>query len=168
VLDLLMTTTQDPAATASAKGDKAGAPTDTTLAGGLANLLADPKATAKPEEKWSPPPPNVSSAELVERGHQLYRANRLHDALVAYHQGLMVDSTCEICKRRIDRLNTEIEQAIRQQLDAGLRYYNSLQYEQAITAWETVLLLSPNPESQPHKQAREYMEKAQASLKRQY
>lgn len=168
VLDLLRSTTQDHTEQATANAAGAAKESPATV-GGFASILADSPAEGKAiKENWPPPPAGASSPELVEKGHQLYRANRLHDALIAYHQGLTLDSTCEICKRRIDRVSTEIEQSIRQQFDSGLRYYNSLQYEQAITAWETVLLLSPNPESQPHKQAKEYMEKAQANMKRQY
>jgi tetratricopeptide (TPR) repeat protein len=165
VVDLLLSTSQDPAATkptAAGGADAAGQV-------GLGDLVDAGKSASMADGKdWPPPPAGASSAELVDKGHQLWRAGRLHDALVAYHQARTLDKDCEICQRRIDRLNTEIEEAIQKQNDAGLMYFNSLQYDQAISAWETVLLLDPDPESEVYKQARENLEKAQASLKKQY
>ncbi len=143
----------------------------------LTSLLEDdaqgsvqpPLATAAVvEEEWPEPPPGVSSAELVDKAHGLYRAGRLHEALVAYHQARMLDKACEICARRIDRLNTEIATAISEHFDAGIRYYNNLQYEQAIASWEMVLLLAPNPAAKAHKEAKLYLEKAQGKMKSQY
>ena len=120
------------------------------------------------QDEWPDPPPGMSSRELVEKAHGLYNAGRLHDALVAYHQAQMLDESCEICARRIDRLNTEITEKISEYFDAGLRYYDDMQFQQAVSAWEMVLLLAPNPTSRSHQQAKQYLEKAQAQMSRQY
>ncbi len=120
------------------------------------------------QEEWPDPPPGMSSRELVEKAHGLYNAQRLHDALVAYHQAQMLDASCEICARRIDRLNTEITEKISEHFDAGLRYYDDMQFQQAVASWEMVLLLAPNETSRSHQQAKEYLEKAQAQMTRQY
>lgn len=120
------------------------------------------------EADWPDPPPGMSSRELVEKAHGLYNAGRLHDALVAYHQAQMLDEACEICARRIDRLNTEITEKISEYFDAGLRYYDDMQFQQAVASWEMVLLLAPNPDSRSHQQAKEYLEKAQTQMSRQY
>ena len=120
------------------------------------------------QEEWPDPPPGMSSRELVEKAHGLYNAGRLHDALVAYHQAQMLDEACEICARRIDRLNTEITEKISEYFDAGLRYYDDMQFQQAVSSWEMVLLLAPNDSSLSHRQAKQYLEKAQAQMSRQY
>jgi hypothetical protein len=120
------------------------------------------------QDEWPDPPPGMSSRELVEKAHGLYNAGRLPDALVAYHQAQMLDAACEICARRIDRLNTEITNKISEYFDAGLRYYDDMQFQQAVSSWEMVLLLAPNPESRSHQQAKQYLQKAQAQLSHQY
>ncbi len=137
----------------------------------LGELVTGPEQEPGHEEQettWPPPPEGVSVAELVEQGHSLYRVNRLHEALVAYHQAMALDPSCEICIRRIDRLNTEITRAIEEQMSAGLRYYNNLQFQQAINSWEMVLLLSPDPESKAYKDATIYLEKARTKVQHQY
>ncbi len=120
------------------------------------------------QDEWPDPPPGMSSRELVEKAHGLYNAGRLPDALVAYHQAQMLDAACEICARRIDRLNTEITNKISEYFDAGLRYYDDMQFQQAVSSWEMVLLLAPNPESRSHQQAKQYLQKAQSQLSHQY
>ncbi len=80
----------------------------------------------------------------------------------------MLDEACEICARRIDRLNTEIVEKISEYFDAGLRYYDDMQFQQAVASWEMVLLLAPNPTSRSHHQAKEYLEKTQTQMSRQY
>jgi hypothetical protein len=120
------------------------------------------------QDEWPDPPPGLSSRELVEKAHGLYNAGRLHDALVCYHQAQMLDAACEICARRIDRLNTEITDKISEYFDAGLRYYDDMQFQQAVSSWEMVLLLAPNPTSRSHQQAKQYLQKAQAQMSRQY
>jgi len=135
---------------------------------GLGGVVATPK-TEKPESLKIPPPPaGASSAELVEKAHGLYRAGRLHDALVAYLQAKTLDPNCEICDRRIERLQTEITEAISEHFNAGQLYYNNLQYSQAVNEWETVLLLSPDPDSAVYKETTAYLEQARAKVQAQY
>jgi len=124
--------------------------------------------TSDIQDEWPDPPPGMTSRELVEKAHGLYNAGRLHDALVGYHQAQMLDNACEICARRIDRLNTEITEKISEYFDAGLRYYDDMQFQQAVSSWEMVLLLAPIPTSRSHQQAKEYLEKAQTQMSRQY
>jgi hypothetical protein len=122
-------------------------------------------ASAKdPRAEWPDPPEGASLTELVEQGHAHYQAGRQRDALAQYQMALKLDSTCEICEVRIKRLDGEIAEAVKENFDAGLRYYNSLKYPQAINAWETVLMLEPNTEAPIHKQTLEYL--AQAKEKR--
>lgn len=107
-------------------------------------------------------PAGSSAAELVERGHALYETGRLHEARTAYQMALKLDAACEICKVRIGRLDSEISAKAQAQLDAGLRYWDSMQTQQAIAAWETVLLLVPDPGDPLHVRAAEGLARARA------
>ncbi len=179
VSSLLATTVEGLEGTHDGAGSEAGqpgpleVPTDATLhsllEGGSDQPATPTLGTASDiQDEWPDPPPGMSSRELVEKAHGLYNAGRLHDALVAYHQAQMLDNACEICARRIDRLNTEITEKISEHFDAGLRYYDDMQFQQALASWEMVLLLAPNPQSRSHQQAEEYLEKARSQMSRQY
>lgn len=153
-------------------------PSSYSLAAALENPTPDAPEKAKPAiglesaltaaasraNNVPDPPPGVTAAELVDQGHEHYRSGRLRDALVAYQMALKVDPTCEICNLRIERLHVEIDAAIQESFDAGLRYYESLQYQQAINAWEKVLLLDPDESSPNHIRTNDYLEKAKARL----
>lgn len=121
---------------------------------------ADPEAqrAALPE-----PPKGSTSAELVERAHGLYETGRLNDARITYQMALKLDPACEICKVRVERLNVEIGEKAQAQLDAGMRYWDSMQVAQAVTAWETVLLLVPDPADPMNQKATEALARAKAS-----
>lgn len=105
-------------------------------------------------------PAGSTAAELVERGHALYETGRLNEARVAYQQALQLDPACQICSVRVERLGAEIQQKAQAQLDAGLRYFDSMQYQQAIAAWETVLLLVPDPADPLNQRATESLARA--------
>lgn len=138
-----------------------GAPAAPTVTDALAVAAgADPAAqrAALPE-----PPAGATGSELVERAHGLYETGRLNDARVTYQMALKLDPTCEICKVRIERLNVEIAEKAQAQLDAGMRYWDSMQVEQAVTAWETVLLLVPDPADPLNQKATEALARAKAS-----
>lgn len=125
---------------------------------------ADPAATQAAAQAALPDPPaGVTGPELVERAHGLYETGRLSDAKVAYQMALKVDPTCEICKVRIARLDVEIAEKAQAQLDAGMRYWDSMQVDQAVSAWETVLLLVPDAKDPMHVKAAEALARAKAA-----
>ncbi len=105
-------------------------------------------------------PAGSSATELVERAHAQYETGRLNDARTTYQMALKLDPACEICTVRIERLNGEIAARAQVQLDAGLRYWDSMQVQQAIAAWETVLLLVPDPADPLHMQAADSLARA--------
>jgi hypothetical protein len=105
-------------------------------------------------------PAGSSATELVERAHAQYETGRLNDARTTYQMALRLDPSCEICSVRIERLNGEISQRAQTQLDAGLRYWDSMQVQQAIASWETVLLLVPDPVDPLHQRATEALARA--------
>lgn len=120
---------------------------------------ADAAAT---QAKLPDPPAGVSAAELLNRAQGMYDAGRLNDARVHYQMALKVDPACEICPVRIERLNADIGQRAQLQFDAGMRYYDSMQLSQAISAWETVIMLVPDTTDPMHVRAKEYLEKARS------
>lgn len=131
-----------------------------------APALSDALAVAAGQDAASqraqlPEPPAGSSAtELVERAHAQYETGRLNDARTTYQMALKLDPACEICSVRIERLNGEIAERAQTQLDAGMRYFDSMQVQQAIAAWETVLLLVPDPADPLHQRAAEALARA--------
>lgn len=131
--------------------------------------LADALATAtgvdaaSQQQALPDAPQGSSSAELVERGHALYETGRLHEARTSYQMALKLDPACEICTVRIGRLDAEISTKAQAQLDAGMRYWDSMQTAQAIAAWETVLLLVPEPADPLHLRAAESLAKARGT-----
>jgi hypothetical protein len=131
----------------------------------VADLLRSTSGPLAPSPASSAPPPEgASPAELVDLGHQQYEAGRLHEALVAYRQAQALDPACEICALRVGRLRGEIAQAITVRMAEGLRAFTDLRYDQAVLAWEAVLLLDPDPESQVHQEASAYLQEARARL----
>ena len=115
-----------------------------------------------------PPPEGATTKSLLEQADQFERANRPASALVAYKQAKMLDAQCAICESRINRISAQITERIGQQLDAGLQYYDSLQYMQAIGEWEAVLQLIEDPNDERRKEVERYLEKARAQLQSQY
>ncbi len=111
-----------------------------------------------------PPPAGVSAQELVEQGTRLQEAGRLHGALVAYTQARTLDPECALCTLRIGRLEAEIARAVAERLEAGRRAWDDLRHADAVQAWETVLLLDPDPGSPAHREASAYLEQARARL----
>ncbi|MBN1334483.1 MAG: FHA domain-containing protein [Deltaproteobacteria bacterium] len=132
---------------------------------GIGGVVRDDAPPGPAEEVLPPPEDALSSAEWVERGHQHYASGQLHEALSAYTRARAKDPACEICLRRIERLEREIDQAIADRFDAGLSAWDDLQYEQAVRAWEAVLLLSPDPGSRANREARVYLQEAERKLK---
>ncbi|MED5370981.1 MAG: FHA domain-containing protein [Myxococcota bacterium] len=133
-------------------------PQETEGAGGT-TPARDPEA-GDPRDAWPDPPEGATLTELVEQGHAAYQAGRLQDALAQYQMALKLDESCEICEARIPRIEGEIAAQVKENFDSGLRYYNSLKYREAINAWETVLLLEPDPTAPIHKQTVEYLAQA--------
>lgn len=105
-------------------------------------------------------PAGTTSAELVERANVSYETGRLNDALTTYQMALKLDPACAICQVRIERLNGEIAEKAQAQLDAGMRYWDRMQLPEAVAAWETVILLVPNPADPLHQRAAESLVKA--------
>ncbi|MBM4393671.1 MAG: tetratricopeptide repeat protein, partial [Deltaproteobacteria bacterium] len=108
------------------------------------------------------PPAGSTAAELTERGHALYETGRINEARVAYQQALLLDPGCQICAVRVERLQAEIAEKAQAQLDAGMRYWDSMQLQQAIAAWETVILLVPDPADPMNQRALESLTRARS------
>lgn len=120
----------------------------------------DPPEVGSAPAPFTYPAPlaDLGAGELVERGHAAYRADRLREALVAYHQALDLDRDCAICQRRIDRILAELDQRVQVSLATGQRYWGELRYAEATLAWERVLELQPDPAHPAHQQAQRYLD----------
>ena len=114
-----------------------------------------------------PPPEGLGSTGLVEEGHSHYSAGRLREAICSYNHALKLDPQCEICVVRIERLQVELKEEIDRQYAEGMRNYDSLRYDQAIAAWEMVLVLEPDEESAIHQRTEEYIQQAKEKLEAQ-
>jgi tetratricopeptide (TPR) repeat protein len=107
-------------------------------------------------------PAGVSAAELVDRGHAAFDAGRLNEARTNYQMALKLDPACTICTVRIQRLDADIARQAQQQYDAGVRYFDQLQYAEAESAFQTVLLLVPDPTDLMHVRATESLQRVRA------
>ena len=151
---------------ATAPGGSAGAP-----AGGAAPSVQEALAIAAGADAASQAarlpdaPAGSTPASLMERAQGMMDSGRLNDARIHYQMALKLDPSCALCKLRIEKLGTDIQRRAQEQLDAGMRAYGSLQYAQAGTAFETVLLLVPDPTDPLHVRAQEGLSKAKASGK---
>ncbi len=146
-----------------ADGSAPAAPGPATPAPSVADALAIAAGADQPSPAAPgvpAPPPGSTAAELTERGHALYETGRINEARVAYQQALVLDPNCQICTVRVERLQAEIAEKAQAQLDAGLRYWDSMQVQQAIAAWETVLLLVPDPADPINQRASESLARA--------
>jgi len=160
----------------STAGEGGSAP-GTASAGGSSTSLEDALRTitdgeAMGMEGWPDPPEDTTWQELVDQGHSLYNAGRLHDARIKYQMAakaaVTAETSCEICMVRIEKVGQEIDFSIQENYDAGFKYYESMQYQQAIAAWETVLLLEPDEEAEIHVRTVEYLDQARSAVMRQY
>ncbi len=125
----------------------------------LADVLAPTAVPVAPAGGLSAPG-GTTATELVERAHAQYETGRLNEARQGYQLALTLDPACEICRVRVERLNAEIAEKAQMQLDAGMRYWDSMQVQQAVASWETVLLLVPEATDPLHQRAAEALTKA--------
>jgi hypothetical protein len=133
-------------------------PATPTVADALAVVAgADPSASLA---NVPDAPPGTSSRELEELAQGMYDSGRLSEAKKQYQMALKIDAACAICKVRIERIEVELAAKVQQQFDAGMRYFDSMQFSQAVGAWETVLMLVPEPTDPMHVRAVEYLQKA--------
>jgi hypothetical protein len=106
------------------------------------------------------PPPGVNARDLQDMAQGMYDGGRLSDARTHYQMALKLDPTCELCKLRVERIDGELAAKVQQQFDAGMRAFDSMQFGEATAAWETVLMLVPDPADPMHARAAEYLQKA--------
>ncbi len=109
------------------------------------------------------PPPGTTSRELADLAQGMYDSGRLADARTQYRLALQLDPACAICTLRIERISAELAQQVQQQFDLGMRAFDSRQFAEARSAWETVLMLVPDASDPMHVQAADYLAKANAA-----
>jgi len=106
------------------------------------------------------PPAGTTARQLQDMASLNYDSGRLADARIQYQQALKLDPACEICRVRIDRIQGELAAKVQATFDAGMRAYDARQFSQAISAWETVLMLAPDPADPMNARAKESLARA--------
>jgi hypothetical protein len=107
-------------------------------------------------------PPGVTVPQLMERAQGMMDSGRLADARTQYQMAVKVDPACELCRLRIAKLEADIARKAQEQLDAGVRAFDTMQYASSVTAFETVLLLVPDAADPMHVRAQEGLARARA------
>ncbi len=107
---------------------------------------------------------NAMVREYLDRAELLQEAGKLTEALKQYKLALKLDPTCALCLSRKERLEKEIQARINKNLEDGMKSFKALRYQEAINSWERVLNLDPDPGSQQHQLAKQYIADAEAKL----
>ncbi len=102
--------------------------------------------------------------EYLDRAELLQDAGKLTEALKQYKLALKLDPLCTLCQTRKERLEKEIRARINKHLEDGMKSFKALRYQEAINSWELVLNLDPDPGSQSHQLAKQYIADAEAKL----
>lgn len=102
--------------------------------------------------------------EYLDRAELLQEAGKYQEAREQYERALKIDPGCQLCLSRRDRLQREIAALVQKHMDDGMKSFNALRYEDAISSWELVINLDPDQGSQMHQQALKNIRDAQARL----
>lgn len=102
--------------------------------------------------------------EYLDRAQLLQDAGKLTEASEQYERALTLDPACRLCLTRKDRLEKGIAALVQRHLDGGMKAFKALRYAEAISSWELVMNLSPDPGSPAHQQALRYIENANTKL----
>ena len=151
-----------------AKLDNTGANTNqagTTHAGGQPGNVG---AQEVPVAGMAADKRNAMVREYLDRAELLQDAGKVTEALKQYKLALKLDPTCALCITRKERLEKAIQERINKYLDDGMKSFKALRYQDAISSWEMVVNLSPDPGSQPHQLAKKYIADAEAKLAAQH
>jgi len=135
--------------------DQADAPQPTTI---------DAAAEAQRQAALPKPPEGSSWEELYAVAGRHYEMGSWRPALLNYQMVLQLKPDCELCVTRLARLAEQINTDRDEAFSRGLSYYDSQQFSLAMTAFQTVLELEPDPESTHHQRAAEYLELADSKL----
>lgn len=102
--------------------------------------------------------------EYLDRAELLQGAGKYHEAREQYERALKIDPGCQLCLTRRERLMREIDAMVKKHLDDGMKAFQSLRYEDAVSSWELVVNLVPDQNHPIHQQALKNIRDAQAKL----
>ncbi len=108
------------------------------------------------------PPAGATAEDLRQKAQGMMDAGRLADARTHYQMALKLEPSCNLCQVRIEKLAAEINKQAQEQLDAGMRALDSMQYAQAVSALQRVMLLVPDAADPMNVRAAEALRRAQA------
>lgn len=156
------------ASVVDASGTAAGAaaPTDAPAAAAAPSVqdalaAAAGLDAASARAKLPEPPAGATAEDLRQKAQGMMDAGRLADARTHYQMALKLDPACNLCQVRIEKLAAEISKQAQEQLDAGMRALDSMQYAQAVSALQRVLLLVPDAADPMNLRAAEALRRAQ-------
>ncbi len=138
---------------------------------------ASPSTSAPPATRPTPAPAAPAGGKLpagtqakvdklMEQAQIYYEAGRWQDALAQWRQVLILDPAHSLARRRLERVQSQINRKAQQALARGLQNYKYLKYQAAIQDWLQVLYLVPDPNNPVHKKAKEYIQQARSKLSR--
>lgn len=84
---------------------------------------------------------------IMNDGDRAYSSQQLPDARAFYQRAVALDPSCEGCRNKLDKVETEVKREIEASLTTGVSYYNTERFEEAKRAFERVKLLDPDPKS---------------------
>ncbi|MFM7200975.1 MAG: FHA domain-containing protein [Myxococcota bacterium] len=102
--------------------------------------------------------------EYLDRAELLQGAGKYHEAREQYERALKIDPGCQLCLTRRERLMRDIDAMVKKHLDDGMKAFQSLRYEDAVSSWELVVNLVPDQNHPIHQQALKNIRDAQAKL----
>lgn len=104
--------------------------------------------------------------EYLDRALLYEEAGRLKEARDLLDRAVKQDGKCELCVTRLTRVTSEIARSTQKYYDDGLRYYNSLRYEEAIANWELVLNLLDDQSNELYRKTADNLAQAKQKLGR--
>lgn len=103
--------------------------------------------------------------EIFAEAQRAQEAGRLVDARAGFERALELDPSCRSCKARLERVSREIDQELQSAMDAGKRYLEFGNYDSAMTMFDRVMVLEPDPNNAYHQNAKRYLAEAKKKSK---
>lgn len=127
----------------------------------IADLMkAPPPATGGATPAQLPKADPAVVNDLMDRGERHYMSGDLAQARGHFSRAAQLDPACERCANKLQRLEAQMLNEIREAFRAGESYLNTSRYDQAIWSLERVLVLDPDVNSVHHLNARTKIEEA--------
>lgn len=131
---------------------------------GRNDLTKPPTIPPIPMGATTPQVPSGTVSDLVSNGDRAYGSGKLVDARAYYAQAARLDPTNERIANKLQKTETDIKRKIDQAFRAGQSYQNTGRYQEALDAYNEVVLLDPDPVSINNANAQELIAQVKKSL----